>query len=185
MPTIWYMGQHGADTVIGRQVRLLICDCFETLVQHSGEGYVARAGVPVFLDHFVSRLGLPLAVCSDASYDAVSEALTQAKLLDWADHIFGVEVSGERLENGLIRKRLDVVVAHYGMPLGQIVFIGDSPLDAQAAHHHQVSFIRVPRSEDEDFDFTQLIAGPSRYDSAEFSSTMLDFYMKQRGVKDD
>ena len=60
------------------------------------------------------------------------------------------------------------------------MFIGDSPLDAEAARQHQIPFIRVPRSEDLEFTFDCLIGGPSRYNSNQFSSVLFERYLQRK-----
>jgi hypothetical protein len=77
-------------------------------------------------------------------------------------------------------KRLDAVIARFAVPIEQVVFIGDSPLDAAAAQHHGVPFIRVPRSEDREFSFAGLIKGPSRYQSSEFTSIFIERYLNRK-----
>lgn len=165
--------QLGADTVIGASTRLLMMDCFETLVQFNDGIYVARQGVGAFLDHFSARRALPLAVVSDADETVLVRALRQAGLWPRVDACFHAGNAQERLPDGRTRKRLDVALAHYRVEPDQAVFIGDSPLDARDAQHYMVPFIRVPRSEDREFTFQSLIAGPSRYSSGHFSSLML------------
>ena len=51
--------------------------------------------------------------------------------------------------------------------------------DSLAAGEFGVPFIRVPRSEDATFSFAQLISGPSRYRSGDFTAVMLDRYKPQ------
>ena len=81
--------------------------------------------------------------------------------------------AAEQLAGGKTRKRLDVPLAEFAVPAEAAVFIGDSPLDAEAARHHGVPFIRIPRSEDRGFSLDVLLHGPSRYRSTEFSAHLL------------
>lgn len=165
--------------MIGPQTRLILLDCFETLVELDGVSYRARKGVIAFLEHF--RAKLQLAVVSDATETLVRAALTQATLDGYFRRVYHRDNALEQLPDGRLRKRLDVPLLEHGLNPDQAVFIGDSPLDAEAALRFQVPFIRVPRSEDRAFTFAMLIAGPSRYDSAEFSATFLDQYRNDRG----
>lgn len=162
------MDSFGSDTVIGPQVRLILMDCFETLVQFGDHGYSARLGVDLFLDTFAVGQHIPVVVISDAPEAAIVGALRQAKLLSRIATIHDGQVS-EPLGAGRSRKRLDLPLRELGVRPDQAVFIGDSQLDAEAARHHRVPFIRVPRSEDRTFSFERLIAGPSRYRSGEFT----------------
>ncbi len=155
--------QHGSDTVIGPQARVLLMDCFETLVHLGDGGYRARTGIERFLDHFSRRRAIPVVVVSDAPEADVTGALRQAGLLAWIAGIFD-----RRQLDTRGRKSLDRILAELGMTAAEAVFIGDSPLDAEAARTHGVPFIRVPRSEDRGFSFERLISGPSRYRSGEF-----------------
>ena len=72
------------------------------------------------------------------------------------------------------------LVARFRVAAPEAVFIGDSPLDAEAARHFAVPFVRVPRSEDRDFTFSTLIRGPSRYQSSEFSTVFLERYLNRK-----
>ena len=161
--------QFGSDTVIGPRVRMLLMDCFETLVELGEGGYVPRRGLRRFLDE-MARRGLLIAVVSDAPEPAVVGALRQAGLLGRFDAIYDRRMAVD-IGNGRTRKRLDVPLSEAGIASQDAVFIGDSPLDADAAQLHQVPFIRIPRSEDRAFSFEQLITGPSKYASAEFAFT--------------
>ncbi len=169
------MDSFGSDTVIGPQVRLILMDCFETLVQFGDHGYSARLGVDVFLDTFVVTQHLPVVVISDAPESAIVGALRQAKLLSRIASIHDGR-AGEDLGAGRSRKRLDLPLRELGVRPRQAVFIGDSQLDAEAAQFHGVPFIRVPRSEDRSFSFERLIAGPSRYRSGEFAVHLQNEY---------
>lgn len=160
--------QFGSDTVIGLHVRLILMDCFDTLVQFGDEGYQPRRGIHRFLDVFAVDRRVPVLVISDAPEAAITGALRQAGLLSRISGICDRKVS-EDLGAGRLRKRLDVPLSEHHLRPAQAVFIGDSPLDAEAAKHHGVPFIRVPRSEDRTFTFERLIAGPSRYNSGEFT----------------
>lgn len=173
------MPQFGAATTITTRTRLILLDCFETLVELDGAAYRARKGVMDFLSWFRDRQPTKLAVISDADQALVEGALRQAGLVQFLVAIYHAGNALERLPEGRVRKRLDVAMQAQGCSAAQTIFIGDSPLDAEAAAHYQVPFIRVPRSEDRAFSFATLISGPSRYDSQEFSATFLDQYTKK------
>ncbi len=175
------MSQFGGATIIGPQVRLMLLDCFETMVELAGQVYRPRAGMIEFLTHFGSRVGIPLVVISDASKDEVEAALSQARLATYVVKVYHAGNAAEDLGNGRMRKRLCVPLLDFKVKADQALFIGDSPLDAEAAQHHGVQFIRVPRSEDRSFSFANLITGPSRYRSHEFNVTFLDRYKKDKG----
>ncbi len=170
------MPQHGADTVIPRSVRLILIDCFETLVECAPRGYHARKGISEFLSHFVRELRVPLAVISDASREFIVAALRQASLEHQVAAVYHGGNSVEVLPDGRVRKSLAKPLADFGLRGEEAVFIGDSPLDALAASSHGVPFIRVPRSEDGAFSFAALIHGPSRYRSADFTAILLERY---------
>ena len=171
--------QFGAGTVVPPDMDLLILDCFETLVELRGRSYIPRQGVVAFLDHFRTKRQVPLVVLSDGEQAAVEAALAQAGLGDRFAAIVGAPESLGQLPDGRMLKRLDLLIERFAVALARTVFIGDSPLDAQAAQHHGVPFIRVPRSEDEQFTFTCLITGPSRYQSSEFSAVFLERYLRK------
>jgi phosphoglycolate phosphatase-like HAD superfamily hydrolase len=170
------MSQFGGATTIGPDVRLILLDCFETMVELDGATYRPRLGMTDFLTHFGARIGIPILVVSDATKQEVDAALTQARLASYVVKVYHAGNAAEDLGDGRRRKRLDVPLADFSVKPTQAVFIGDSPLDAQAAQHYGVGFIRVPRSEDRSFSFATLISGPSRYRSQEFSITFLDRY---------
>lgn len=155
-------------------------DCFETLVEMHEGAYRIRRGVAAFLDHFSSRRSVPVAVITDADQISVEAALLQAGVRERFQGVYHSGNAMEALADGRARKRLDIPLADFGVEADRAVFIGDSPLDAEAAEHHGVPFIRVPRSEDRAFTFEVLITGPSRYDSGEFSATMIDAYLKRK-----
>lgn len=178
------MSQFGGATTIGPDVRLILLDCFETMVELEGTTYRPRLGMTEFLTHFGSRVGIPIAVISDAKKAEVDAALTQARLGSFVVAVYHADNAAERLDNGRMRKRIDVPMVDFKIKPTQVVFIGDSPLDAEAAQHHGVQFIRVPRSEDRSFSFANLITGPSRYRSQEFNITFLDRYAKKGHKKD-
>lgn len=167
--------QFGATTTIPASTRLVVLDCYETLVEFRVDRYVARRGIPRLLAHFIDERSLPVMVMSDAAQAEVEAAVAasgQAARIAW---ILGAPAS--LAEVGTRRlKRLDLAAMLYDVPLAEILFIGDSPLDAMAAQHHGVPFIRVPRSEDRGFSFAQLIHGPSRYDSQDFAEVMQTSY---------
>lgn len=167
----------GGDTRIPPQVRLILCDCFETLVELDGPSYRARRGVCDFLDHFAKRKGVPVGVVSDAEEILVLKALEQAGLRRRIVAVFHRGNASRMLEDGRHRKRLEPALAHFKVAPASAVFIGDSPLDGEAAKEAGVPFVRVPRSEDRGFTFTRLISGASRYHSGEFSSQFLDTYL--------
>lgn len=170
------MMQFGSDTIIGPGVRLLLMDCFETLVELGEGGYVPRRGLRRFLDAMAER-GLPVAVISDAPEPAVVGALRQAGLLERIGIIYDRRTAVE-VGDGRLRKRLDLPLIEAGLAPEEAVFIGDSPLDADAARRHRVPFIRIPRSEDRSFSFERLIHGPSKYASAEFAFTFDQHYRR-------
>jgi phosphoglycolate phosphatase-like HAD superfamily hydrolase len=172
--------QFGAATVITKATKVLMMDCFETLVAYQDGAYVARLGVTEFLDHHCGRRQLPLAVVSDATEAAVVGALRQAGLWTRVDQCFHAGNAQEVAGDGRTSKRLDAVLRFYGVPAAEAVFIGDSPLDARDAQRYQVPFIRVPRSEDRSFSFATLIQGPSLYTSGHFSSLMLQQYLNPK-----
>ncbi len=171
--------QFGGGTIIPSDVSLLILDCFETLVEMTGRSYVARKGITDFIDHYQQR-GVPMVVLSDGEQGSVEAAIGQAGLAGRFAAVVGAPLSLRQHEDGRVLKRLDTVVKRFAVPIEQVVFIGDSPLDGLAAQHHAVPFIRVPRSEDQTFTFVALIKGPSRYQSAEFSNVFLERYLKRR-----
>ncbi len=168
--------QFGADTVITAQVRLILMDCFDTLVQLDEGRYRARNGIAAFLDHFAHRRQIPVAVISDAAQDVVTQALRQSGLLSIVQGVFHGDNAAVELPDGRRRKRLEIPLEEFGVPATQAVFIGDSPLDAEAAKLAGVPFIRVPRGEDAAFSFAKLIDGPSRYDSQEFFERVQEAY---------
>lgn len=172
------MAQFGGATTITPEVRLILLDCFETLVELDGGCYRPRLGMREFLAHFGSRVGLPLVVVSDATKEQVERALSQAELASFVIAVYHAGNAMETLPDGRTRKRLDLPMRDFASGPAQTVFIGDSPFDAEAAKHYQVRFIRVPRSEDSGFSFASLISGPSRYRSQEFNVTFLDRYRK-------
>lgn len=170
------MAQFGSETRISGDVRLLLLDCFETMVELEGHAYRPRNGMREFLTHYGAKVGLPIAVISDAGLTLVERALAEARLSTYPRAIYHAGNAAEDLGGGRRRKRLDLPVADFGLKPAQALFIGDSPLDAEAARHHGVQFIRVPRSEDRAFSFVTLIDGVSRYQSQEFNLTFLDRY---------
>jgi phosphoglycolate phosphatase-like HAD superfamily hydrolase len=171
------MPQPGADTVIPARVRLVLLDCFETLVEQHDWRWRPRIGIPEFLAHFAGR-GVPVAVISDADGETLAAAVGQAGLGEAIDRLYDASAS-EALADGRCRKRLDLPLADYQVAVHESVFIGDSPMDAEAAIHHDLPFIRVPRSEDRAFDFRTLLRGPSRYDSVEFQTAFLRHWQKR------
>jgi phosphoglycolate phosphatase-like HAD superfamily hydrolase len=174
------MSQHGGATTIGPDVRLLLLDCFETMVELEGTTYRPRLGMSEFLTHFGSRVGIPIVVISDAKQSEVDSALKQARLSSYVVAVYHAGNASEALDSGRARKRLDVAISDFKVKPHQALFIGDSPLDSEAAQHYGVPFIRVPRSEDRSFSFATLITGPSRYRSQEFNITFLDRYNKSK-----
>jgi len=172
--------QFGAATVITAATKVLMMDCFETLVAYVDGAYVAREGIVAFLVHHITRRQLPLAVVSDATESAVVAALRQAGLWSYVNHCFHDGNAQEKTSEGRTSKRLDVVLQFYRVQASEAVFIGDSPMDARDAQRYQVPFIRVPRSEDRSFSFATLIQGPSFYTSGHFSSVMLKEYLDRK-----
>lgn len=173
------MPQPGSNTTITSRTRLILLDCFETLVELDAGIYRARLGVTEFLAHYTRR-AMPMVVISDAELAAVEAALGQAGLRAAFAAVYHAGNASEALSGGRARKRLDLPLRDCRVHARAAVFIGDSPLDAEAATHHAVPFIRVPRSEDRAFTFAALIGGPSRYDSAQFSLTFLDRHLRDR-----
>jgi FMN phosphatase YigB (HAD superfamily) len=174
------MAQHGSQTVIPARVRLILFDCFETLVELRGPSYVVRTGVADLLAHFHRQRGVSLAVLSDAAEEQVVAALTQAGIADRFARVYHAANASEDLGEGRTRKRLDVPLRDFACDRDDAIFVGDSPSDASAAQHYQVPFIRVPRSEDRGFSFATLISGPSRYSSAEFSAAFIAQYLQRQ-----
>jgi phosphoglycolate phosphatase-like HAD superfamily hydrolase len=172
------MAQFGASTIIGPEIRLLLLDCFETIVEMQDGEYRPRLGMIDFLTHFGSRLGIPVMVISDAAKEAVEQALEQARLATYFITLYHAGNAAADLGDGRTRKRLDLPLADFNIKASQTLFIGDSPLDAEAAQYYGVQFIRIPRSEDRSFSFATLITGPSRYRSQEFNITFLDHYRR-------
>ncbi len=171
--------QFGAGTVVPADAALIILDCFETLVELRGRTYIPRQGIAEFLDHFTHRRKVPLTVLSDGEQAAVEAAVTQAGLDGRFAAIVGAPDSLGQLPDGRVLKRLDLLIGRFGVETARTVFVGDSPLDGQAAQHHGVPFIRVPRSEDDAFSFASLITGPSRYQSNAFSAVFLERYLRK------
>lgn len=175
------MAQFGGSTRISADIRLLLLDCFETMVELDGHAYRARNGMTGFLAHYSGKVGLPVVVISDAGRDQVDRALAEAGLATYPVAIYHAGNAAADLGDGRRRKRLDLAVADFKLRPEQALFIGDSPLDAEAAQHYGVQFIRVPRSEDRAFSFQSLIDGASRYQSQEFNLTFLDRYGNRKG----
>jgi len=170
------MSQHGSATIIGPQTRLILMDCFETLVELEGRRYRARLGIDQFLAHFRDHLGIPVVVVSDADETQVAAALEQAGLSDQIDRVYHQGNASRVLGDGRQRKRLAPALTDFSAPPASAIFIGDSPLDGEAAQAEGVGFIRVPRSEDRRFTFAALIQGPSRYASGDFTQVLMDRY---------
>lgn len=179
------MNQFGAGTIITANIRLILLDCFETLVELIDGRYVPRRGVVEFLQHFHGRPATTLVVVTDAADAEVRAALAQARLEAWFARVYHAGDALEDLGEGRTRKRLDVPLRDFKVAPHEAVYIGDSPLDGEAARHHRLHFIRVPRSEDRGFSFASLIGGPSRYNSAEFSAAFLEQYLGKRERKKD
>jgi phosphoglycolate phosphatase-like HAD superfamily hydrolase len=178
------MQQIGSATIITPSIRLILLDCYETLVELADNHYRPRRGIPRFIEHYAVKMGMPLVVVSDAHKDDVVAALAQAQLGQHFRAIYHKDNASENLGEGRTRKRLDVVVADFSVKPRDAMFIGDSPMDALAAQHHGLCFIRVPRSEDRDFDFSRLITGASRYNSQDFSATFVERYGKPKQADD-
>lgn len=137
--------------------------------------YVPRNGIPAFIRHFQS-LGKHLVIHSDATRDLVDKALEQAGLTNVFDAIYDADNAGESLDEETALKCLDIPMRDFKVERLETVFIGDSPMDAISAHNYDVPFIRVPRAEDRNFTFAQLIKGPSRYSSEVFEQVLDDYY---------
>jgi len=179
------MSQFGAATVITDAIKLILLDCFETLVQLDGGTYHARPGVVEFLAYHARQPGRVLAVASDCDEQRVRSALAEAGLLDAFAGVYHAGNAVDEDAEGRLNKRLDVPMRDFAARPEQVAFIGDSPLDADAARRYGVLFIRVPRSEDRSFSFATLIAGPSKYNSVEFSAAFLERYLAaQKKPKD-
>lgn len=172
------MPQPGSTTTISASTRLILLDCFETLVEFAGGSYRPRQGVAAFLDHF-HRRPIPLVVISDAIQSVVEDAIAGAGLRPVLAGVYHAGNASQPLPGGRTRKRLDLPLRDFAVAPAEAVFIGDSPMDAEAAAHHGVPFIRVPRSEDRGFSFATLIHGPSRYDSDTFALTFLDAHRRR------
>lgn len=172
--------QFGGATVIPPDLALLVLDCYETLIELDGARYVPRRGIVQLLDNIGLVRGLPIAVVSDGEQATVEDSIAQAGLADRFAKVWGAPESLGCTPEGRMLKRLDLVPACFGVPLPRCVYIGDSPLDAEAAKYHGMPFIRVPRSEDRSFTFAKLIDGPSRYQSNEFSAVFLERYLGKK-----
>lgn len=170
--------QLGADTMLTDRHRLVLLDCFETLVQFLDQRYIPRQGILSFLEELRRRRKV-LAVISDAPEPAVLAALRESGLRGYFREIYHAGNAAEDRGQGRFRKRLDLPLSQLGFTREEAIFIGDSPFDAEAAEHYRIPFIRVPRSEDASFSFVSLLTGPSRYDSGEFSSTMAQSYERK------
>ena len=168
--------QFGSDTQITTRCRLILCDCYETLVtlDLDGSRYIPRRGVLTFLQHFAIGRHIPVVVVSDALLEQVQETLAEAGIHRLLTTVYAAPRYLESLSDGRSRKRLDLVLEQHGMAVDEVVFIGDSRFDAEAATHHRVPFIRVPGAEDREFSFERLISGASMYSSGEFSEKFLD-----------
>jgi phosphoglycolate phosphatase-like HAD superfamily hydrolase len=174
------MGQHGSDTTIADTARLIVFDCYETLVHMDRRRYLPRRGVVALLLH-LRRSHRQLVVLSDGEREGVLKALAEAELDGFIDAVYGVAEGCQRLADGRIVKRLDVPMQAHGVTAAQTVFIGDSQLDSLAAQQFMVPFIRVPRSEDVSFSFARLIGGSSRYSSEIFSQVIDERYRRKDG----
>lgn len=172
--------QFGGGTAIPPDIGLIVLDCYETLVELDGKRYLPRNGVRDFLDYFALGKGIPVAVLSDGEQAEVERVVAGAGIADRIAVVFGAPDSIEQLGEGRTRKRLDLPPTLFGVELARCVYIGDTVQDGEAARHHRVPFIRVPRSEDRAFSFTCLIAGPSRYQSSEFSAVFLERYLGKK-----
>jgi len=173
------MAQYGSITTISSRTRLILLDCFETVVELVDGMYRPRLGIVAFIQHFAVGRSIPLVIISDADEATVEATLKQAEVRGSFSKVYHAGNAIETEADGRLRKRLDIPLADFAVRAPFAMFIGDSPLDAMAAQHHGVPFIRVPRSEDRAFTFASLISGPSRYDSGEFSATFLDEYRKR------
>ncbi len=137
--------------------------------------YIARQGIREFLNHFRER-DRYIVIHTDATKALVEKALSEAGLSGEFDAIYDAENAGESLDEETALKCLNIPIKDFGTSIEQSIFIGDSPMDAISAHNYGVPFIRVPRSEDTNFSFTQLTHGPSRYSSEAFEQVLDDFY---------
>ena len=105
------MPQFGAGTIISGDAKLILLDCFETLVALEGSKYRARNGVVAFLDHFSGKADL--VVVSDAEEETVVKALDQAGLQSRIKRIYHAGNAIVRDGAGRIRKRLDVPLTDF------------------------------------------------------------------------
>jgi phosphoglycolate phosphatase-like HAD superfamily hydrolase len=172
--------QFGGGTAIPPDIGLIVLDCYETLVELDGTRYLPRNGVRAFLDHFALGKGIPVAVLSDGEQSEVERVVAGAGIAERIAVVFGAPDSIEPLAEGRTRKRLDLPPRMFGVEHGRCVYIGDTVQDGEAARHHRIPFIRVPRSEDRAFSFACLIGGPSRYQSSEFSAVFLERYLGKK-----
>lgn len=173
------MSEFGSTTIIPDDAALLILDCFDTLVELEGEGYRVRKGIGAFLDHYGERLGIPLVVHSDAAVDHLHAVLETTGIGHHFRRAYGSPDATEQSDEGLLLKRLDLPLRDFGVVADLAIFIGDSKLDVLSAQRYGVGFIRVPGSADTDFDFRQLIKGPSNYRSQEYSTRLFRRYGKE------
>jgi len=171
------VAQFGSQTLITKRTRLIILDCFDTLVELREAGYQARKGVMPFLRYYALQCGIPLVVHSDGEAAHVDRALREADVADFFQTVYDVSAC-EQDSDGRMIKRLDIPLRDFQLHQDQAVFIGDSRIDALAAKIHHLPFIRVPRGEDEQFSFARLIGGSSRYDSGEFTDSFLRHWRK-------
>ncbi|MFW5846418.1 MAG: HAD family hydrolase [Planctomycetota bacterium] len=177
------MVQFGSDTVLDDSMRLVVFDCFDTLVCMRQRRYIARNGVRRLLNH-LAKQRRELAILSDGSERGVRSALQQAGLGNRFPEIFAVERACELGADGIMRKRLDRVMAHFRRSPAETVFIGDSPIDAEAARSQGAHFIRVPGEADTDFSFAQLLDGASHYHSECYVDRLLRSYRQDRVDED-
>ena len=142
-------------------------DCFETVVCMQNRKYIKRNGIAHFLEHFKGQRKY-IVIHSDAKRSLVIHALEEAGVFSIFDAIYDADNAGESLDDDTALKCLDIPMTDFQSNPAKTVFIGDSPMDAISAGNYNVPFIRVPRSEDQNFTFAQLVDGPSRYSSEVF-----------------
>src|ERR1043165_7046173 len=102
------MSQFGGATTIGPDVRLILLDCFETMVELDGTTYRPRLGMTDFLTHFGARVGVPLAVTGDAKRGEGAGGLARARMAPFLLAVSHVGNAAEEPGSGRMRKRLDV-----------------------------------------------------------------------------
>ncbi|MHC5067410.1 MAG: HAD family hydrolase [Planctomycetota bacterium] len=167
------MTHFGSKTMLDDDLVGVALDCFDTLVELDEATYRPRRGVIGFLEYCRDQRGLVLVVLSDAHSDRLRRVLQGTGLDHYFDRLYygcgAIDIDDE----GRPMKHFRNVLADYSITAEQLLFIGDSPLDAEAARRAEIKFIRVPGSADREFGFRRLITGPSGYNSGAYSRKML------------